>query len=120
MNKENKQHCLRANADEIIVGSELSSHLLATAAMDHGMSTIVSELISARYGNDLFSVSIPQKYKGTSFLEIMVIMKKDYQATVLGVQKGKGGEFITNPDEGYEITDKDRLILMTRERPDFG
>lgn len=117
VNKENKQHCLRANADEIIVGSELSSHLLATAAMDHGMSTIVSELISARYGNDLFSVSLPGKYVGTQFIDIMVAMKKEHQATVLGVQKGRGGEFITNPDEDYELAENDRLVLMSRKRP---
>ncbi len=117
VNIENRQHCLRANADEIIVGSELSSHLLATAAMSHGMSTIVSELISARYGNDLFSVPSPQKFFGKPFLEVMLTMKKEYQATVLGIQKGKGGELVANPDPEYIITADDQLVLMSRERP---
>lgn len=117
VNKENKQHCLRANADEIIVGSELSSHLLATAAMDHGMSTIVSELISASYGNDLFSILVPEKLVGKELLDVMVMMKKEYNATVLGIQKGKGGELITNPDHQYAITQDDYLVLMSRSRP---
>lgn len=116
-NKVNEQHCRRANADEIIVGSELSSHLLATAAMDHGMSTIVTELISARYGNDLFSVAVPQKLVGKDYLEVMLTMKKEYQATLLGIQKGRGGELQANPDQGYVIDDKDFLVLIARERP---
>ncbi|MCK5516583.1 MAG: NAD-binding protein, partial [Desulfobulbaceae bacterium] len=39
VDQSNEQHCRRANADEIIIGSELSSHLLASAARDHGIST---------------------------------------------------------------------------------
>jgi voltage-gated potassium channel len=113
----NKQHCRRANADEIIVGSELSSHLLATAAISHGMSNIVSELISSRYGNDLFSVEAPKKYIGGSFMDILLGMKEEYKATVLGVQKGRGGELIANPDGDYQLTEGDQLVLIARERP---
>lgn len=117
VNKENEQHCRRANADEIIVGSELSSHLLATAATDHGMSTIVSELISSRYGNDLFSVYIPAAYFGKTYLEMMVAVKKEYRATALGIQKGRGGELLTNTDPDYRIVEGDYLVLMAKERP---
>ncbi len=119
VNKSNEQHCRRAKADEIIVGSELSSHLLATAAMDHGMSTIVTELISARYGNDLFSVSVPEKFVGKPFLDVMVAMKKEYQAMVLGIQKGRGGELVANPDQDYRVEKSDYLVLIAKERPRF-
>lgn len=117
VNKENEQHCRRANADEIIVGSELSSHLLATAATDHGMSTIVSELISSRYGNDLYSVFLPQTYTGKPYLDVMVEIKKEYGATALGIQKGRGGELLTNPEQDYAICEGDYLVLMARQRP---
>ncbi len=120
VSKNNEQHCRRANADEIIVGSELSSHLLATAAMDHGMSTIVSELISARYGNDLFSVPVPEKFVGKEYLDVMVAMKKEYQATVLGIQKGRGGKLMANPDQDYIVDCSDYLVLISRQRPQVG
>ncbi len=119
-NKVNEQHCRRANADEIIVGSELSSHLLATAAMDHGMSTIVTELISARYGNDLFSIPALKEFVGKDYMEVMVTMKKQYKATLLGIQKGQGGELQANPDENYIIAENDFLVLISRERPEVG
>ncbi len=117
VNKSNEQHCRRAQADEIIVGSELSSHLLATAAMDHGMSNIVSELISAQYGNALFSLPVTQKFIGNKYLDVMVAMKKEHQATVLGIQQGQGGDLIANPDEEYTIVEDDYLVLIAKKRP---
>lgn len=119
INKSNEQHCRRANADEIIIGSELSSHLLATAAIDHGMSAIVSELISTRYGNDLYSVSVPQDFVGKTYLDLMVLLKKDFQATLLGIQKGRGGELMANPEYKYAIEESDYLVLISKERPRF-
>lgn len=117
VNKANEQHCVRANADEIIVGSELSSHLIATAATDHGMSTIVSEIISARYGNDLFSVAAPGRFVDKPFLEVMMSVKSDFDATILGIQKGRGGKLLTNPEKDYAIQDGDYLVLMATKRP---
>ena len=67
VDKANEQHCLRANADEIIVGSELSSHLIASAASDHGISKVVSELLSSRYGNELYSMPVPAEMIGLKF-----------------------------------------------------
>ncbi|WP_153306582.1 potassium channel family protein [Desulfogranum japonicum] len=119
IDKANKQHCLRANADEIIIGSELSSHLLATATMDHGMSSIVSELVSSRYGNDLYSVPLPENYVGTPFLELMVTVKEKYQATAIGIQKGREGDLMANPDHEYLIEEADRLVVIARKRFTF-
>lgn len=118
VDKKNEQHCKRANADEIIVGSEISSHLLATAAMDHGMSTIVSELLSARYGNDLFAMPASQKQIGLPFLDVMIDMKKKHNATVLGIQKGVGGELLSNPDQNYLLQQGDHLVVMAVAKPD--
>ena len=116
VDRSNEQHCRRANADEIIIGSELSSHLLASAARDHGISTIVSELLSSRYGNDLFLMPLPEKLIGKTFLDGLVAMKKEAQATLLGIQKGKKGELITNPDADYLFSSDDYLIIISKKR----
>lgn len=114
--KANKQHCQRANADEIIIGSELNSHLIACAASDHGISRIVSELLSSRYGNELFSMPVPQDFVGRSFLDIFIAMKKDNNTTVFGVQKGKGGEVITNPGGECLLAEGDYLLVISKDR----
>ncbi len=118
VDKANEQHCRRAHADEIIIGSELSSHLLATATLDHGISRIVSELLSSHHGNELYAVPVPGKLAGKSFLEVLVSMKTEQQSTVLGIQKGIGGELITNPDIDYLVTSRDYLVLIAKERPE--
>ncbi len=117
VNKANERHCLRAHADEIIVGSELSSHLIASATLDHGISRVISELLSSRYGNELYTLPVPEKLVDQRFLNVLVAMKQEHQSTVLGIQKGKGGELITNPDIDYQVTSQDYLVLISRERP---
>jgi voltage-gated potassium channel len=117
VDQSNEQHCRRANADEIIIGSELSSHLLASAARDHGISTVVSELLSSRYGNDLFLIPLPEKLIGKSFIDGLITMKKEEQATLLGLQKGTKGALITNPDAQYILSREDYLIIISKRRP---
>lgn len=116
VDKKNEIHCQRANADEIIVGSELGSHLVATAAVDHGISRIISELLSNSYGNELFSMQVPATLAGKSFLDVMVAMKKEEQTTVIGIQKGQGGELFTNPEIDYTVLSGDYLVVISKER----
>ena len=117
VDKSNEQHCRRAMADEIIIGSELSSHLLATAAIDHGISRIVHELLSSRYGNELYSMPVPKALVGKNFLDVLISMKKEKKSTALGVQKGRGGELIANPDTDYVLAAGDYLLVISRDRP---
>ena len=116
VDKANEQYCLRANADEIIIGSEMSSHLIASAASDHGISKVISELLSSRYGNDFYSMSVPQELTGMKFIDVLVAMKAQSNAIVLGVQKGSTGEFISNPDVDYLVSQEDNLLVISGDR----
>jgi voltage-gated potassium channel len=114
--KTNEPHCQRANANEIIISSELSSNLLASAASDHGISRIISELLSSRYGNELYSMAVPEQMIGSTFLDLFITMKKEQNTTVFGIQKGQGGDFISNPDADYLITAEDYLLVISKDR----
>jgi len=116
VDEQHVQHCRRAGVDEVIVGSELSSHLIASAAIDHGISRIFSELLSTRYGNDLYSIPLPPGMAGLSFLELIVRMKKEHQSIVLGIQQGHGGALTTNPPADYQVDNGDYLIIISHER----
>ncbi len=116
VDKVNEQHCQRATADEIIIGSELSSHLIASAASDHGISRIISELLSSRYGNELYSMPVPENMVDSKFLDVFVSMKTEKNTTVFGVQKGSGGEFISNPDADYRVSPDDLLLVISKDR----
>lgn len=119
VDKVNEQHCRRANADEIIVGSELNSHLIACAATDHGISRIISELLSSRYGNELYSIPVPVRMVGKRFLDVFVTLKTENDTTVFGVQQGRGGEFMSNPDTEYVLAEGDLLLVISRDRKEL-
>jgi voltage-gated potassium channel len=120
VDKANEQHCRRAKADEIIVGSEISSHLIATATLDHGISAVVSELLSSSYGNELRTMPVPENMAEKKFIEVFTAVKQKCQATVLGIQKGKDGELITNPKVDYLVEKNDTLIIIGKgkQEPD--
>jgi voltage-gated potassium channel len=112
-NEANAQHCERANANEIIVGSEFSGKLLSRATLDHGISKVLSELLSSRYGNDLLKIPVPERLHGKGFLEIFTEMKRANQSTVLAIQRGAEGEVISNPAEDCMVTEGDHLIVIS-------
>ncbi len=116
VDKKNEPHCRRANADEIIIGSDLSSHLLASAALDHGISRVVIELLSNRYGNELYSMPVPANMVGKNFLDIFVTMKKRQNIIVIGVQKRDTEAFHPNPDADYLVTEEDFLLVISQDR----
>ncbi|MCI5117535.1 MAG: cag pathogenicity island protein Cag26 [Candidatus Electrothrix sp. LOE1_4_5] len=116
VDKKNEPHCRRANADEIIIGSDLSSHLIASAALDHGISRVVIELLSNRYGNELYSMPVPANMVGKDFLDIFVTMKKRQNIIVIGVQKRDTEAFHPNPDADYLVTEEDFLLVISQDR----
>lgn len=108
--EENARHCERAHADEIIVGDEFSSRLIASAAVDHGISKVMSELLSTRYGNDLRKIPLPESLAGKPFLEVMTEMKRANSRTTLAVMRGD--RVITNPAADFQTADGDLLIVI--------
>ncbi len=116
VDRANEQHCQRANADEIIVGSELNSHLIARAARDHGVSRIVSELLSSRYGNELYFMAVSADMVGEKFLDIFVSMKTKNNTTVVGIRKSQGADVVSNPDADCILEKEDYLLVISKDR----
>jgi voltage-gated potassium channel len=117
VDKAHVQHCKRAKADEIIVSSELSSGLISRAALNHGITKVVSELLSAQYGNDLYKLPLPASMIGRSFIDVLTEMKQQHQSIVLALQKGEEGEVISNPPGDHRLEQDDYLIVISDKRP---
>ena len=117
VNEANVQHCERANANEIIVGSEFSSKLISRAARDHGISKVLSELLSSRVGNDLYKIPVPSSIQGQKFIDVFTEMKRSQGSTILAVQKDREGEVISNPPVDYRVAPNDYLILISGKKP---
>ena len=116
VDENNVQHCERANADEIIVGTEFSSKLISRATLDHGISKVLSELLSPRFGNELYKIPVPSSMEGKDFIDIFSQMKRTNHCIVLAVQK-KEGKVILNPLVDYRTRAGDYLIVVAADKP---
>jgi len=115
----NVQHCKRANADEVIVSGELSSALISRAAVNHGVTRVVSELLSAQYGQELYKLPPPVSLVKKNFLDILIQMKQQYHCLVVAIENGHTGELLSNPPVDYQLGEHDQLILIAGKRPQF-
>ena len=115
----NRAHCKLAGANETIVSSALTSHLLVLAAMDPGVTAVVSELLSRRVGtHELYLTPILAAWVGQTFLEMLSQLKQTDTCLALGV-KGADGQNRLNPPSDYVLQDGDQLFVVAPNRPDL-
>ena len=112
-NEENVRHCERAGADEIIVGAEFSSRVISTATLDHGISTVLRELLSAQVGHDLITVPVPEGLGGRSFFDVFCDLKRDHGMIALAILRHGGGQVTTNPGSDTVVESDDRLVVVS-------
>ncbi len=118
MDSRNAEHCRMAKADEIIVAGEMGTNLLVQAALDHGITHLISELVSNHYGKELYKIKLPSALADRTFFEVLCEMKKQHEILCVGVED-KAGTFIASPDNDYTLGQEDRLIVISSERPGF-
>ncbi len=109
--------CRRAHANEIIVGNEITSMLMSQAALNHGISQVVSHLLTAETDNQLYKVPVPKSQIGVFFIDAMLYMKQHYNSTVIGLQYGANGEVISNPANDIPLSAEDYLIMIAKQNP---
>jgi len=119
MDPKNLDHCRLAKADEIIVVGELSTNLLVQAALDHGITRLISELVSNRYGEDLYKIKVPRKHANQTFFEAMCELKQKHNILCLGVEDRTGENLVANPKSDYRLGEDDQLIIISSKRPDI-
>jgi voltage-gated potassium channel len=107
----NVSHCKHADINEIIVGNELVSMMISSSAKDHGLSKIVSDILSSQYGHELVKRNVPPDLAGKPYLEALNTVKKRYDATLVGIQH-ENRQLTTNPPVDYPVKENDRLIII--------
>jgi voltage-gated potassium channel len=112
---KNLTHCQLARADEIIVSGALSSGLLVRAALDPGVTRVVSELLDSQ-GHELYLTHAPAAAVGKPFLDVLTLLKQQYNALMVAIQR-HDGRLLTNPAATYHIEANDRLYLIAEHRP---
>ena len=112
----NVRHCEWAGADEIVVGAELCSRVMSTAALDHGISRVLRELLSAQVGQNLVTMAVPPAQAGRSFFEVFSALKRKEDVIAVAIQRDGTGTLVTNPDADAEVAAADRLVVISARK----
>jgi voltage-gated potassium channel len=103
------QHFRRAKADEILVTSQLASHLLARSALYPGLSELVTDLVSGGEGAEIYRVAIPEEMCGLSVDEFSARLRAEHRATLLAVTRR--GRASVNPPADFKMQPGDDAVV---------
>ncbi|MBP6671718.1 MAG: NAD-binding protein [Bacteroidetes bacterium] len=87
LNRENRQHVKRANADEVIVSDQYTAFFLANNIIYPGAAQIAGEMLDYERGNDVHRMNVPDHFVGRTFGELFLEFKKTKNWTILGLVK---------------------------------
>ena len=111
--EENLRHCKRAKADEIIVGADLCSRVISTAILDHGISEVLHELLSAQVGHDLMTYVVPANDGDKAFIKVFSDLKRNKGMIALAIMRAGKESIVTNPDAEYPVKAGDQLVVIS-------
>jgi voltage-gated potassium channel len=109
-NPNHVEHFQRADADEILVSSQLVSRLMARSSLYPGLAGLVTDIVSGGEGSELYRVQLPDTYVGLSVDELSAKLRSEHRATLLSVSRG--GQAYVNPPQDFRLANGDDLIVV--------
>ena len=109
-NPNHVEHFERADADEILVSSQLVSRLMARSSLYPGLAGLVTDIVSGGEGSELYRVSLPDDYVGLSIDELSARLRSAHRATLLSVSRA--GVAYVNPPEDFRLQIGDDLVVV--------
>ena len=111
---ENRQHFERTRADELVVSAELTGALLAASARTHGLTAVISDLLTHPEGQELYRVPVPPELVGQTVRHALEVLKEVHDSLLVGVFVD--GHCLINPPSGT-LLPADAELLVVRDRP---
>ena len=124
-------------SDEIICLDQLGGNLAVTSALNHGVSRVVSELLTFNLGSELYRYDkkLSGNMLGKEFAEavqiliqqrmILLAIETDYSEELMEQLTGdtvykleeENRAMVVNPQSRYEIRQGDALFLIAESEP---
>jgi len=115
---ENRQHFAQTKVDEMVVSAELTGALLGASARTHGLSRVVSDLVTThKGGQEFFRMTLPPGYSGLTVSDALTPMKTQFDALLVGVEDAEG--FDLNPAGSRVLHDHDILLVISDDAADL-
>jgi voltage-gated potassium channel len=109
-NSRHVEHMRRANADEIIVPSQIAAHLAARSALYPGLTDLVADIVSGGEGSELYRIQVPESFVGLTVQDVAVILIRDHRATMLALIRN-GTNYVNPPGEMTIERNDDALVV---------
>jgi len=83
---ENKKHLKHAHVDEVVCISELTDNLLAQSALNHGLTSLISQLLSFGEGSEIYKIALPESMLGMTLPEAAHALLDSHGALLVGIE----------------------------------
>lgn len=110
INREYGSHLDLGQVNSYVVSQEHSGFLLAQSALNHGLMSVFSELLTYEKGNHFYRISLEPGWVGKSFLELFLDLKQNHNTILIAVYKAND-QFVINP-QNYQFQPGDNLIVI--------
>jgi len=137
LNSANSRHLERAHADEIICLDQLGGSLVVASALNHGLSHVVSELLTFDIGSEFYRYDghISDAMVGKEFAEAVQVLaqrriillavesndseelRRQLSADVLYKLPEEERVMVVNPQSQYKIRQGDALFVIAESEP---
>jgi len=111
--REHAHHLEMGKVNDYVVSGEQSAFLLAQSAITRGVMSVFSELLTREHGNRFSRCSLTGKWKDRTFLELMVHMKEEHNALLVGVEQDE--KIVVNPTSYIFKGDEDVVLIAARD-----
>ncbi|MEN9251004.1 MAG: NAD-binding protein [Thermostichales cyanobacterium BF4_bins_65] len=119
LDRRNDVQLRAAGVEDVVVGDEMTSYLIATSARNQGLSDVLAELMTVQVGNQFYKISLPANWVNASFLEASQRLKKDHDAILIAVERLQGStrQSLVNPPATLPLLAGDELIVIATRPP---
>lgn len=113
MNRSYGGHLDLGRVNDYVVSGEYAGYMLAQSALNHGLMSVLDELLTHQHGQVFHRLRVPDEWEGRDYLDCLIDLKRNHDATLIAVQHEKG-EMIINPRE-HVFAKGDEMVVMAEQ-----
>ena len=120
LNRKNDVQLKIAGVDDIIVATEVTSHLIATSIRNQGLVGVLSELLTVQTGNQFYRVPLPPSWVGQTCFTISQQLQQRFESILVAVETTTDGNLPqtqVNPPKDRQMQNGDRLVVIAPRSP---
>jgi voltage-gated potassium channel len=107
--REHAHHLEMGKVNDYVVSGEHSAFLLAQSAITRGVMSVFSELMTHEHGNRFSRCTVSPKWKGKTFLDLLVHLKKEQDALLVAIQHDN--KTVVNPTDYVFVGGEDVVCI---------